>query len=101
MYQFTSPLRVLQHSERILSQNFPDASLPMPAPEQALRKERKLRRVFHPGGHECTVEIRPDTDMIRAGNSDGMIDMFDDFLPTHLRQFSGADGFIAQTLQFH
>ncbi len=56
-------------------------------------KVGKIRRVPHARRHERSVKVGSHPDVVRAYETNCMIDMFDDFLQVNLRQFPVQDGF--------
>src|SRR5579862_3919233 len=64
------------HTKNIFSQNVPDSRFLVSPSEKLLRNLGKIRGVPHALWHEGPVKIRAQTDVIRADQTNGMVDVF-------------------------
>src|SRR5262249_52309084 len=87
----TDFLRLLHHSKQISTKNFANVLVAVALAHERFRDSRQVRAVFYAFGHDRSIKVRAQADVIGTNELHNMINMFDDFLPAYVGQLSLPD----------
>ncbi len=87
------------HPQGIPAQNFQNVGLGVALLEQRIGDAGEHGGIIHAFGHVGAVEIRTQANVIHPCDLHRVVNVLDDFLPTHTRQFSSSGGFAVIALR--